>query len=208
MRLMLTPQGPSDSIVELIPPITGFIPQREHVRFLWCNDGKDLSSTCRGEVNKDYYARLFLKLCTRNNDTVRSVCVTFISFFDTDDDFCAKLNNCDVFFMAGFTTRVQHVEAIYRRQCVSMMMKRMELANRVVTNRISLWAVCGSAVCCGNCWNYDGSLRTMPNTSHEFLGILADGQVWYHENPGRNHNGPLVLLLGPLGSRFVEINLK
>ena len=40
MKLLLTPAGLSDFVVERIPRVTGLIPCKQHVIVLVCNDGK------------------------------------------------------------------------------------------------------------------------------------------------------------------------
>ena len=52
MKLLLTPNGPSDRVIESIPRIPGFIPLKPHVCVLVCNDGKYLSRTVRAEFNR------------------------------------------------------------------------------------------------------------------------------------------------------------
>ena len=182
MKLLLTPAGPSDKVMEWIPRVDGFIPHKQNVRVVVCNDGKDHSRTVRAPLDRPYYERMFEKLCKLNNNVVQTVSLEVVSFFDPDTDFYQKLNNCDFFFMAGWTSHVQHVEAIFRRDDVSMTLKRTRVANRVVTNKMAMWAVCGSAVSCGTSCNVGFSSRVLPNSSHQMLGILADGHVSYHSN--------------------------
>ena len=183
MKLLLTPAGPRDKVIECIPRIAGFIPHHQHVCVLVCNDGKDRSPTIRTAFDTSYYERLFKKMCQLNNNDVNTVSLEVISFFEPDTDFYQKLDNCDFFFMAGFTSRVQHVEAIFMRDDESMTQKRMAVANRVVTNKMSMWGVCGSAVACGASWNIGFSSRVLPNSSQQMLEILADGHVRYDSGP-------------------------
>ena len=173
MKLLLTPVGPSDNVIKWIPPITGFIPRKQHVCVLVCFDGKD------EELDRPYYERLFKKMCKLNNNVVQSVSLEVISFFEPDTDFYEKLHNCDFFFMAGFTSHVKHVEAIFRRFDESMTLKRTEVANRVVTNKMAMWAVCGSAVSCGTFWDIRDSGRVLPNSLYQMLEVLADGRICY-----------------------------
>ena len=86
--------------------------------------------------------------------------------------------------MAGFTSHVKHVEAIFVRDDESMTRKRTEVANRVVTNEMAMWAVCGSAVSCGTSWNYRGTGRVLPHSSYQMLEVLADGHVCYEACSG------------------------
>ena len=95
MRLLLTPEGPSEKVIESIPHIPGFIPLKPQVCVLVCNDGKDLSSTNRTEFNRSYYEWLFKKLCKLINKVEQAVSLEVISFFEPDTDFYAKLQNCD-----------------------------------------------------------------------------------------------------------------
>ena len=81
--------------------------------------------------------------------------------------------------MAGFLPNVTRVEAIFLRHNESMTRKRTEVANRVVTNEMAMWAVCGSAVSCGTSWNYRGTGRVLPHSSYQMLEVLADGHVCY-----------------------------
>ena len=95
MRLLLTPEGPSDPVIESIPHIPGLIPLKPQVCFLVCNDGKDVSSTNRAKFDRVYYERLFKKLCKLVNKAEQAVSLEVISFFEPDTDFYAKLKNCD-----------------------------------------------------------------------------------------------------------------
>ena len=76
-----------------------------------------------------------VKLCRLNNDA-------------GPHTFHQKLDSADFFFTAGFTILVDHAESIYRRDDPNMTLKRMVVANKVVTKSMSLWAVCGSAMVC------------------------------------------------------------
>ena len=60
-----------------------------------------------------------------------------------------------------------------------MTRKRTEVANRVVTNEMAMWAVCGSAVSCGTSLNYPGTGRVLPHSSYHMMEVLADGHVCY-----------------------------
>lgn len=179
MKLLLTPVGPNDKVIDWIPRIAGFIPHKQHVCVLVCNDGKDYSPTIRTAFDRSYYERLFKKMCKLNNNVVQTVSLEVISFFEPDTDFYEKLHNCDFFFMAGFTSHVEHVEAIFRRDDESMTLKRMAVANRVVTNEMAMWAVCGSAVSCGTSWDMQVSCRVLPNSLYQMLELLADGHICY-----------------------------
>jgi len=180
MKLLLTPVGPSDRVIGWIPRIAGFIPTKQHVCVLVCNDGKDSSSNSCNPLDISYYERLFKKMCKLSNKVVQTVSVEVISFFEPDTDFYDKIHNCDFFFMAGFTTHVKHVEAIFRRDDESMTLKRMAVANNVVTNKMAMWGVCGSAVACGTSWDMQGiSGRVLPNSLYQMLEVLADGYICY-----------------------------
>lgn len=187
MKLLLTPVGPNDKVINWIPRIAGFIPHKQHVCVLFCNDGKDHSPTNRTAIDRLYYERLFKKMCKLNNNVVQTVSLEVISFFEPGSDFYEKLHNCDFFFMAGFTTRVKHVEAIFRRDppdLESMTLKRMAVANKVVTNKMAMWAVCGSAVSCGTFWDFRGSDRVLPNSLYQMLEVLGDGHICYEACSG------------------------
>ena len=97
MRVLLTPVGPRDKVIEWIPRNCGLIPETAHVNVVMCFD------TYGRVLDVPYYTRLLTKMCTRGNSVVKSVTCVEISFFENDDDFKAKLDNADVFFMTGFT---------------------------------------------------------------------------------------------------------
>ena len=184
---MVTPEGLSDSVVEWIPRVDGLIPRKQHVIVLLCNDGKDTATDkTMTPLKLAYFTRLLTKLCQLNNDAVNTVAVTEISFFEPVHTFHEKLRNADFFFMAGFTKKVDHVVGIFRRDDPIMFMKRVAVANKVVTNTMSLWAVCGSAMVCGHIWRDGFSSRTMPAASHQMLEMLADGYVDYASSSGGN----------------------
>ena len=82
---------------------------------------------------------------------------------------------------------MRHVEAIFVRHNESMTGKRTEVANRVVTNEMAMWAVCGSAVACGTSWNLRGSRRDLPHSTYQMLEVLADGEVCYDACSGPNN---------------------
>ena len=126
-------------------------------------------------------------MCRLNTTVVQAVPLEVISFFEPDTDFYEKLQNCDFFFMAGFTSHVRHVEAIFVRHNESMTGKRTEVANRVVTNEMAMWAVCGSAVACGTSWNLRGTRRDLPHSTYQMLEVLADGEVCYDACSGPNN---------------------
>ena len=187
MKLLLTPVGLSDFVVERIPRVDGLIPRKSHVIVLLCNDGKDTASfKTMTPLQLAYFRRLLTKLCLLNNNCVNTVAVTPISFFEPAKSFHEKLRNADFFFMAGFTTQVDNVEGIFRRDDADMCMKRFAVANKVVTNSMSLWAVCGSAMASGATWRDIWSLRSMPDSSHQMLEMLADGYVDYAICSGGN----------------------
>ena len=186
MKLLLTPEGLSDLVVEWIPRVAGLFPRKQHVIVLLCNDGKNIATDSTMTPFKlAYFTRLLAKLCWLNNDAVNTVAVTEISFFEPAHTFQEKLRNADFFFfMAGFTNKVGHVEGIFKRDDPIMFMKRVAVANKIVTNTMSLWAVCGSAMACGATWRDGLSSRTMPDSSHQMLEMLADGYVDYASSSG------------------------
>ena len=185
MKLLLTPKGLSDFVVERIPRVTGLIPRKQHVIVLLCNDGKDTAARTDMTPGKlAYFTRLLTKLCMLNNDVVNTVAVTEISFFEPAHTFHQKLRNADFFYMAGFIPGEVHVERIFQRDDHNMFLKRVAVANKVVTNTMSLWAICGSAMSCGATWCGGWSPRTMPHSSHQMLEMLADGYVDYASSSG------------------------
>ena len=44
MKLLLTPEGLNDSVVERIPKVDGLVPRKHHVIVLLGNDGQDTAS--------------------------------------------------------------------------------------------------------------------------------------------------------------------
>ena len=86
MKLLLTPHGPNDKVMEWIPRVDGFIPHKQNVRVVVCNDGKDHSRTVRAPLDRPYYERMFEKLCKLNNNVVQTVSLEVISFFEPDTD--------------------------------------------------------------------------------------------------------------------------
>ena len=190
MKLVLTTCGMSDNIVRWIPHVAGFIPRQPNVSVLVCWDAKQSSLADRTGFGQVYYERLFRKLCRlQTQDVVQTVSVEYISFFhDSDEDFYAKLRRCDLFFFAGFTaTSHAHTKNIFRRDDERMTLRRMAVANDVVTNKMAMWAVCGSAVACGITWSVgDGraSGRAWPKDTYQMLEILADGAVRYDSCSG------------------------
>ena len=183
MKLLLTPVGPSDKVIKWIPRVDGLIPNKHHVRVLVCNDGKD-TAFCKFSFDRSYYERLFTKLCKNHEAVVQTVSLETISFFEADIDFFEKLNNADVFFMSGFTSHVNHVEAIFKRDDEAMTLKRAALANAVVTNQVTMWAVCGSAVCCGNSWGIGWSGRGLQASEFQMFDMLNDGCIDYQACSG------------------------
>ena len=183
MKLLLTPVGPSDKVIAWIPSIPGFIPEKQHIQILACFDGKDVRSGLeikRANVDWTYYKRLLGNLCKNNNTCVKTVSLQPISFFEPDTDFYEKLSRSDFFFMAGFTSLEKRVEDIYRRDDPRMTLKRMAVANRVATNNMAMWAVCGSAISCGISWPCKTfPARVLPNSLFQMLEVLGDGHVCY-----------------------------
>ena len=89
--------------------------------------------------------------------------------------------------MAGFTSHVRHVEAIFVRHDESMARKRTEVANRVVTNEM---ANVGSLWQCGvlrHLLEFPSSRRVVPHSSYQMLEVLADGEVCYDACSGPNN---------------------
>jgi hypothetical protein len=183
MKVLLTPMGPSDPVIGSVPSLEGLIPEND-VTVLVCLDGKTETSGVRAPLDVAYYTRLFRKLCNKENGIVRNINLMQISFFDQYDLFLAKLHLCDIFFMAGFTSRVKHVEAIYARRNPDMTRKRHAVANRCVTNMMLFWGVCGSAVGCGTEWEMFLSSRILSPPNFQMLELLADGRVDYQACSG------------------------
>ena len=104
MKVLLTPLGLGDNCIEAMPDLQGAIPNKSRVTVLVCMDGKN--DVNRKElVDVPYVHRLFLKLCKKGSSAVKDIRVMQISFFEPYDLFMAKLRLCDIFFMAGFTTK-------------------------------------------------------------------------------------------------------
>jgi hypothetical protein len=178
MMLLLTPIGLGDPCIEGMPNLEDAVPKKSEVTVLVCMDGKN-DVNHKERVNVPYVERLFLKLCKKGSRIVKTIKVMQISFFDQYDLFMAKLSLCDIFFMAGFTTQVRYVEAIYRRHDPDMARKRDEVAYRCIANNMLVWAVCGSAMSCGEQWDSGFSKRKMAVAEYQMFGILGDGNVDY-----------------------------
>ena len=133
------------------------------------------------------HATSFQRLCNGINREHRradgilrgnvTVVLRQISFLDEEHAFMEKLDNSDVFYMAGFTTKVDHVEQIYRHRRFDG--KRFAVANKCVTNQLSCWGVCGSAVSFGNRWTLDSTGRTMGYDCRIFELLGTQGFVTY-----------------------------
>jgi hypothetical protein len=117
MKVLMTPHGLSDCLVDSLTSqliMSHFLADKQHVKVVWCNDGKDVSSQAAAapmsakaiQQHTTSFERLWYytnrKRLQRSNDNT-AVTVTFvqISFWDDDADFEAKLCDCDLFFMAG-----------------------------------------------------------------------------------------------------------
>ena len=186
MKLLLTPRA-TQNVVEEIPVVPGFIPVKSDVHILCCMDGQTFNEHHHVPFDYPYYTELFLKLCTRNNHVVQRVHLSVISFFESSaHEFAERLRTCDLFFFAGFNRHAEHVESIFKKTDESMNEKRTAVANRVVTNRMTMWAVGASAIFCGSLWNYQFGGRSMPSTTHVMFGLLGpNGNVKYNRcSPG------------------------
>lgn len=183
MKLLLTPVGLGDPVIDGMPDLDGLIPATVVVTVLVCNDGRN-DAHLNPCLDRTYLTRLFLKLCNKGNRTVTNIRLMQISFFEPYDLFFAKLRLCDIFYMAGFTSKVTHVEPIYLRGDPDMTLKRHAVANRCVTNSMLFWAVCGSAVSCGMRWDITWSSRTLPPADYQMFEMLADGRVDYQACSG------------------------
>ena len=181
MRVLLTPVGPRDKVIEWIPRNCGLIPETAHVTVAMCFD------TYGRDVDVPYQTRLLTKLCTRANSVVKSVTCVQISWFENFDDFKDKLDNADVFFMSGFTGSSPIIERIFCRTDFSMTLKRHAVSNRICRNLMAYWGVCGSAIASGCSWDKGAakiSSRTLPAQNFQMLEILADGYVDYQSSAG------------------------
>ena len=185
MKVLLTPAGLGDPCIQGMPDLQGAIPNTSRVTVLVCMDGKN--DVNRKElVDVPYVQRLFLKLCKKGSSAVKDIRVMQISFFEPYDLFMAKLRLCDIFFMAGFTTKVRYVEAIYRRHDPDMARKRDAVAYRCIDNDMLLWGVCGSAMSLGNHWSCGFSSRTLSPAEYQMFGVLGNGNVHYDACSGTN----------------------
>ena len=183
-----------------------FFPDKERVTVCWCNDGKVLSknTTPLSERITQQHRTSFQRLWKYTNMNQRNkvalshdveVTLVQISFRESDEDFESKLAVCDLFFMAGFTHKVAHVEDIFC--CSKMQRKRVSLAKYCNSHDMPIWGVCGSAVALGSKW-------TLPSRNlddAQLFGVLgphfkliysggnltdveyADEQAW-HITPG------------------------
>ena len=116
MKLLLTPEGLNDSVVERIPKVVGLVPRKHHVIVLLCNDGLDTAS-CKTmtPLQLANFTRLLTKLCQLNNDSVKSVAVITISFFEPGSSFHEKVKNADLIFHGELHTQCgpcrEHLQA-------------------------------------------------------------------------------------------------
>jgi hypothetical protein len=189
MKVLLTPVGPSDKVVEWIPRNCGLIPSQAHVNIVICGDGKltNASFGCRriDPLDLEYYKRLMFKMCKLGNDVVETVTCVAISFFEDEDVFHNKVRIADVFFMAGFTSMSPIIEKVFCRSDHSMTLKRHAVGNRIARNKMSFWGVCGSAVACGVSWDMSSiSSRVLQHQKYQMLEVLADGNVDYQSSSG------------------------
>ena len=64
--------------------------------------------------------------------------------------------------------------------------KRTEVANRVVTNQMTILAVGASAICCGSLWNGQFGGISMSSTTHVMFGLLGPNGIVKHRRCGPN----------------------
>jgi hypothetical protein len=180
MKLLLTPEGVRDPVIDRLLEtkiIEHLIPDQPIIRVLVCSDGKTTNLvgnyTAALNVPPQYHVS-FQRLCRGLNECrngeIQGVQVRPISFWDKEEDFQYKLATCDIFFMAGFTTGDDHIEAVYSE--VGFQLKRHAVANRCVTNEMLCWGVCGSAVSFGCVWDVTWSGRNMGRNC-EMLRMLG-----------------------------------
>lgn len=184
MRLLLTPEGVRDPVIDLLLKteiIKHLIPDQPIITVLVCNDGKNRSPSIEAPLDLPLYQNSFWRLCSkvnaRRNGMIQGVQVRPISFWDDEELFQSELARCDIFFMAGFTTGVGHIEAVYRE--THFQSKRHAVANRCVLNKMTCWGVCGSAVSFGCLWDVTWSSRNMGRSCEMFQMLGEDGWVNY-----------------------------
>ena len=187
MRMLLTPVGPSDPLIKAMEAdvVRPWLPSGTDITVGYCEDGK-----LGPPVVPQYYTRLFIRMLEKRttphnssdapnqlNSTPTTVQMIRISFFDdTQDELDSKLARCDILVMLGFVPGHSRTKQIFDRRNTTHMLMRMAVANKVVTNKMSYWGVCGSAVCAGDCWRLDSS---MPEDTHQLFEMLGDCHVNY-----------------------------
>ena len=196
MKLILTPEGLSDPVVECLAdtePLSFMLPCKPVIHILVCLDGKnsERSRLVVEEATWAYYRRLFQKLVTNAHKLVKQssgldsgcrlaaeeveVDVRPISFWDEEENF-RLLQNCDLFFMAGFTGGEKHIETMFRDERFAW--KRAQVADQVCKNKMTYWGVCGSAVVSGCRWDVEWTTRNMKDCRF-FRMLCDDGFVNY-----------------------------
>lgn len=184
MKLLLTPEGVRDPVIDMILEtniIKHLIPDKPIITVLLCNDGKDISPSIHAPLDLPLYRNSFWRLCSkvnaRRNGKIQEVQVRQISFWHDEDLFQSELAICDIFFMAGFTNKCDHIEAVYRD--IGFQLKRHAVANRCILNQMTCWGVCGSAISFGCLWDVTWSSRHMGSSCEMFQMLGQDGWVNY-----------------------------
>lgn len=193
MKLLMTSVGLSDQMVDTLASeaiMKYFLPQKRAIAIAWCNDGKEVGSGASAmpaatiRQHQTSFERLwnYTHYPHRNRTGEHAIRVTIeqVSFWDDYEDFARKVDTCDLFFMAGFTNQVRHVEHIFCDP--GMEEKRSLVANLCVTNKIACWGVCGSAVSLGCSWTLESRKPSMVNA--QLFGMLGPhGTVVYSDDP-------------------------
>ena len=109
MKVLLTPRGLSDVMVDILTSeliMADFLPDKQNVNVLWCNDGKETSSQAPAmpanvrQQHKTSFERLwkYTNINIRRRvpqDAQVTVTLEQISFWDELDEFERKLQDCD-----------------------------------------------------------------------------------------------------------------
>jgi len=200
MKLLLTPQGPSDRVIDCVHWCDSWqnvIPcNKEVVNVVLCTDGKDQVRAGDFAVDMNLYKHYFVKLCRGPNKTRcqhQVVEVKRISFWDTNECFFDKLRDADIFYMAGFQIGHKRIEQLFHEH-ERFEFRRTAVANRCCQNLMTFWGVCGSAVACGSRWDYISSSNRLWNFDVQFFRMLGhDGVVGYNANDSPGVLRPKIL---------------
>lgn len=177
----MTPWGISDDYIDILaeqPIMQYFLSDKPRVTVCFCNDGKEVGKvpTPLAEAKVKQHQTSFKRLWRDTNvnqrnrtkkDSEVEVTLVQISFREAGDVFVSKLAACDLFFMAGFTNKVPHVEDIFREGALEG--NRMWLWTWCLCRHMPIWGVCGSAVALGCEWTLES--RNMDGA--QLFGLLG-----------------------------------